>query len=99
VVPIRERIGERLKGSMLTIEQKGGESGGRGLRLDKKPNGNGYGEDIKTLLASVSMGVGTGGQASKVTGIEVSRNGDEKKWKIQRGEDTYRSNPYIVICL
>ena len=79
VVPTRERMGKRLKDSILTMEVKGGESRGRGLRLDKEPNGSGYGEDVKTLLASVSMGIGTEGQASKVTGMEVVRNGDEKK--------------------
>ena len=84
VVPMRERMGKRLKGSMLTMEEKGGESGDGGLRLDEEPNGSGYGEDAKTLLASVSMGVGTGGQASKVTGIEVARNRDEKEWRIAR---------------
>jgi len=84
VVPTRERMGERLKGSMLTMEEKGGESGGGELRLDEKPNGSGYREDAKTLLASVSMGIGTGGQVSKVTGIEVAKNRDEKKWRIAR---------------
>jgi len=72
-------MGKRLKGSMLTMEEKGGESGGGGLRLDKEPNGSSYGKDAKTLLASISMDVRTGGQASKVMGIEVARNKDEKK--------------------
>jgi len=88
VVPTRERMGERLKGSMLTMEEKGDESRGGGLRLEEEPNGSGYEKDAKTLLASVSMGVGTGGQTSKVTGIEVARNGDEKKWRIQGEENT-----------
>jgi len=58
VVPTRERIGERLKGSMLAVEERSGSERKR-FKLNEEPSGSGYGEEAKALFTSVNMGVRT----------------------------------------
>ena len=59
VVPTRERIDERLKDSMLAVEERSGSERER-FKLNEEPSGSGYGEEAKALFTGVNMGVGTG---------------------------------------
>ena len=59
VVPTRERMGERLKGSMLAVEERSGSERER-FKLNEEPSGSSYGEEAKALFTGVNMGVGTG---------------------------------------
>jgi len=82
VVPIRERMGERLKGSMLAVEERSGSKRER-FKLNEEPSGSGYGEEAKALFTGVNMGVGTGRRASGATTdvlkTELERNGVERE--------------------
>jgi len=66
VVLTRERIGERLKGSMLAVEERSGSEKER-FKLNEEPSRSGYGEEAKALFTGVNMGVGTGRRASGAT--------------------------------
>jgi len=66
VVLTRERMGERLKGSMLAMEERSGSERER-FKLNKEPSGSGYGEEVKALFTGVNMGVRTGRRASGAT--------------------------------
>ena len=59
VVPTRERMGERLKGSMLVVEERSGSERER-FKLNEEPSRSGYGEEAKALFTGINMGVGTG---------------------------------------
>ena len=67
MVPTRKRVDERLKSSMLAVEENRGGRGGGEFRLDKEPGGSGYGEEAKASFASVSMGVGIGERVNEAT--------------------------------
>jgi len=60
IVPTRERIGKRLKGSMLAVEERSRSERER-FKLNEEPSGSGYGEKVKALFTGVNMGIGTGG--------------------------------------
>jgi len=66
VVPTRERMGERLKGSMLAVEERSGSKRKR-FKLNEEPSGSGYGEEAKALFTGVNMGVRTDRRASEAT--------------------------------
>jgi len=59
VVPTRERMGKRLKDSMLAVEERSRSERER-FKLNEEPSGSGYGEEAKALFTSVNMGVGIG---------------------------------------
>jgi len=60
IVPTRERMGKRLKGSMLAVEERSRSERER-FKLNEEPSGSGYGEKVKALFTGVNMGIGTGG--------------------------------------
>jgi len=82
MVPTRERMSERLKGSMLAVEERSRSERER-FKLNEEPSGNGYDEEVKALFTSVNMGVGTGRRASEVmTDVlktELERDGAERE--------------------
>jgi len=82
VVLTRERRGERLKSSMLAVEERSGSERER-FKLNEEPSGSGYGEEVKALFTSVNMGVRTGRRASGATTdvlkTELERDGVERE--------------------
>jgi len=75
-------MGERLKGSILAVEERSGSERER-FKLNKEPSGSGYGEESKALFTGVNMGVGTGRRASGATTdvlkTELERDGFERE--------------------
>jgi len=82
VVPTRERMSKRLKGSMLAVEKRSGSERER-FKLNEEPSGSGYGEEAKALFTDVNMGVGTGRRASGATTdilkTELERDGVKRE--------------------
>ena len=89
VVPTRERMGKRLKGSMLAVEERNGSERER-FKLNEEPSGSGYGEEAKALFTGVNMGVGIGRRASGATTdvlkTELERDG-VKREKVEEWVD------------
>jgi len=55
VVPTRKKRGERLKSSMLVVEERS-RSKREGFKFDEEPGRSGFGEEAKIFFASISRG-------------------------------------------